>query len=90
MKAGKQTKPSLLPNILENKKTIKKSYNELKENNQESSLLDCSAEIMDKVINILGFVNENNDHLLSSLQKLIEQASDSWPDFKKFISIVNT
>lgn len=90
MKAGKQAKPSLLPNILENKKIIKKSYNELKENNQESSLLDCSTEIMDKVINILGFVNENNDHLLSSLQKLIEQTSDSWPDFKKFISIINT
>ena len=72
MKAVKPAKPQLNSYLTENKKKVKKYYNEIAENKSESSLYECSQEIMEKLIEILGFVEDKNGNLLLSFQKLIE------------------
>ena len=91
MKAVKQTKPQLNSLILENKKVIKKYYNDLAESSSDYSLFSYSQDVISKLIDILGYVNDQSEQLLLSFQKLVSvKHSSGWPKFKEFILIVNT
>lgn len=91
MKSAKQPKPQTDANLLENKKVIKKAYQELSSQNDESSLLMCSSEMMDKLMEILSYAQDETGKLLLSFQKEIElKTSENWPNFKVFFPIVTS
>lgn len=87
---SKQPKAQVSSILSENKKALKKYYNDLMESNSDASLYSCSQELVDRLLDILGYVHDKTDHLVLSFQKLIEAKKAKWPTFKEFFPIANT